>query len=74
MITSIRTAIVTGGASGIGKAIATRLARDGIAVAIESDFTPTCEMALAVRPFVLAAGAIIAFLIASGVWMGRGDN
>ena len=47
---------------------------NGIAVAIESDFTPTCEMALAVRPFVLAAGAIIAFLIASGVWMGRGDN
>lgn len=47
---------------------------NGIAVAIESDFTPTCEMALAVRPFVLAAGAIFAFLIASGVWMGRGDN
>lgn len=47
---------------------------NGIAVAVDSDFTPTCEMALAVRPFVLAAGAIIAFLIASGVWMGRGDN
>ncbi|WP_096911228.1 virulence factor TspB C-terminal domain-related protein [Acinetobacter colistiniresistens] len=51
-----------------------QLVINGISVAIESDFTPTCEMALAVRPFVLAAGAIIAFLIASGVWMGRGDN
>lgn len=47
---------------------------NGIAVRIDSDFTLTCDMALAVRPFVLAAGAIIAFLIASGVWMGRGEN
>jgi len=47
---------------------------NGIVTAVDSDFTPTCEMALAVRPFVLAAGAIIAFLIASGVWMGRGEN
>ena len=34
MKTSTRTAIVTGGASGIGKAIVERLARDGIAVAV----------------------------------------
>ena len=46
MKTSTRTAIVTGGASGIGKAIVARLARDGIAVAVaDKDEKQAAEVA-----------------------------
>lgn len=46
MKTSTRTAIVTGGASGIGKAIVERLARDGIAVAVaDKDEKQAAEVA-----------------------------
>ena len=46
MKTSTRTAIVTGGASGIGKAIVARLAHDGIAVAVaDKDEKQAAEVA-----------------------------
>lgn len=51
----------------------TAISLNGQATAIDSDFSSWCKMAVDVRPFVLAAGAVIAFLIASGVWMGRGE-
>lgn len=51
----------------------TAISLNGQATSIDSDFTSWCKMAVDVRPFVLAAGAVIAFLIASGVWMGRGE-
>lgn len=47
---------------------------NGQSSGLDSDFSSWCQMAIDVRPFVLAAGAIIAFLIVSGVWMGRGEN
>ena len=59
MITSTRTAIVTGGASGIGKAIATRLARDGIAVAIaDKDEKQAAEVASNIQkgPQIISLG------------------
>ena len=40
---------------------------------IDYDLTSWCELASDVRPFVLAAGALMSFLIAAGVVMGRDD-
>lgn len=40
---------------------------------IDYDLTSWCELASDIRPFVLAAGSLMAFLIASGVIMGRND-
>lgn len=40
---------------------------------IDYDLTSWCELASDIRPFVLAAGSLMAFLIASGVIMGRDD-
>lgn len=51
----------------------TAISLNGESTSIDSDFSSWCKMAVDVRPFVLAAGAVIAFLIASGVWMGRGE-
>lgn len=41
--------------------------------AIDYDLTSWCELAADLRPFVLAAGSLMSFLIASGVIMGRDD-
>lgn len=40
---------------------------------IDYDLTSWCELASDIRPFVLAAGALMSFLIAAGVVMGRDD-
>lgn len=40
---------------------------------LDYDLTSWCELASDLRPFVLAAGALMSFLIASGVIMGRND-
>ena len=40
---------------------------------IDYDLTSWCEFASDIRPFVLAAGALMSFLIAAGVVMGRDD-
>ncbi|WP_312967893.1 virulence factor TspB C-terminal domain-related protein [Acinetobacter gerneri] len=40
---------------------------------IDYDFTSWCKMATDLRPYILGAGALIAFLIASGVIMGRNE-
>ncbi|MDA3501921.1 hypothetical protein MKL32_10065 [Acinetobacter sp. AOR34_HL] len=40
---------------------------------IDYDLTSWCDMATDIRPFVLAAGALMSFLIASGIIMGRDD-
>ncbi len=40
---------------------------------IDYDLTSWCDMATDIRPFVLAAGALMSFLIAAGVVMGRDD-
>ena len=40
---------------------------------IDYDLTSWCELASDLRPFVLAAGALMSFLIASGVIMWRND-
>lgn len=40
---------------------------------IDYDLTSWCDMAIDIRPFVLAAGALMSFLIASGIIMGRDD-
>ena len=59
MKTSTRTAIVTGGASGIGKAIVARLARDGIAVAVaDKDEKQAAEVASNIQngPQIISVG------------------
>ena len=59
MKTSTRTAIVTGGASGIGKAIVARLARDGIAVAVaDKDEKQAAEVANNIQngPQIMSVG------------------
>lgn len=40
---------------------------------IDYDLTSWCEFASDIRPFVLVAGALMSFLIAAGVVMGRDD-
>ena len=40
---------------------------------IDYDLTSWCEFASDIRPFVLTAGALMSFLIAAGVVMGRDD-
>ena len=40
---------------------------------IDYDLTSWCQLASDIRPFVLAAGALMSFLIAAGVVMGRDD-
>lgn len=40
---------------------------------IDYDLTSWCELASDIRPFVLAAGALMSFLIVAGVVMGRDD-
>lgn len=40
---------------------------------IDYDLSSWCQLATDVRPFVLAAGALMSFLIAAGVVMGRDD-
>lgn len=40
---------------------------------IDYDLTSWCELASDLRPFVLAAGALMSFFIAAGVVMGRDD-
>ncbi|MDA0698067.1 MAG: virulence factor TspB C-terminal domain-related protein [Proteobacteria bacterium] len=40
---------------------------------IDYDLTSWCDMATEIRPFVLVAGALMSFLIASGIIMGRDD-
>ena len=59
MKTSTRTAIVTGGASGIGKAIVARLAHDGIAVAVaDKDEKQAAEVANNIQngPQIMSVG------------------
>lgn len=51
----------------------TAISINGQVSSIDDDFTSWCQMAVDVRPFVLAAGAIIAFLVASGVGIVRND-
>lgn len=46
---------------------------ENTSAAIDYDLTSWCELAADLRPFVLAAGALMSFLIASGVIMGRDD-
>src|SRR5690606_42109508 len=59
-----RVAIVTGAARGIGAAVATRLARDGVAVAVldldEQAGTPVVEPVAGASGRALAAGAGVA--------------
>ncbi|MGM7389976.1 virulence factor TspB C-terminal domain-related protein, partial [Acinetobacter baumannii] len=40
---------------------------------IDYDLSSWCELASDLRPFVLAAGALMSFLIAAGIVMGRDD-
>jgi len=40
---------------------------------IDYDLSSWCELATNIRPFVLAAGALMSFLIAAGIVMGRDD-
>lgn len=40
---------------------------------IDYDLTSWCDTASQIRPFILAAGALMSFLIASGVILGRND-
>ncbi|WP_336928203.1 virulence factor TspB C-terminal domain-related protein [Acinetobacter oleivorans] len=40
---------------------------------LDYDLSSWCELATDLRPFVLAAGALMSFLIASGIIMGRED-
>lgn len=40
---------------------------------IDYDLTSWCDLATDLRPFVLAAGALMSFLIAAGIVMGRDD-
>ncbi|WP_354575969.1 3-oxoacyl-ACP reductase FabG [Frigoribacterium sp. UYMn621] len=64
MMTEQRTAIVTGGARGIGAAIAKRLASDGYAVAVidlrEEDTTTTVEAIVAAGGQAIGIGADVA--------------
>lgn len=46
---------------------------DNTSSGLDYDLTSWCELASELRPFVLAAGALMSFLIASGVIMGRDD-
>lgn len=46
---------------------------DNTSAGLDYDLTSWCELASELRPFVLAAGALMSFLIASGVIMGRDD-
>ncbi|MBF7691732.1 virulence factor TspB C-terminal domain-related protein, partial [Acinetobacter pollinis] len=41
---------------------------------IDYDLTSWCKLASDIRPFVLAIGALMSFLIASGVIMGGNDD
>lgn len=49
----------------------TAITINGQTTSLASDLTSWCQMAIDVKPFVIAAGAIIAFMIASGVSMGN---